>query len=149
LTTCSFDFLSSSITDRAFILTMCIAAYVAPLVFIGAAYTGIIWNVYSHSKCFRTLFTPSNQKNSKFSSKMRREISTAKVTSIAVVCWAIAWTPYAVVALMGISSDTAVLTPLAAQLPAVFAKTAAVYNPFGKKEIKMNPQFFYLFLKMP
>nr|QYF06590.1 rhabdomeric opsin [Acutuncus antarcticus] len=65
---------------------------------------------------------------------MRREIVAAKGTFIVVMCWTIAWTPYAVVALLGFASYTSLLTPLVAQLPAVFAKTAAVYNPFGNRK---------------
>ncbi|OWA54109.1 hypothetical protein BV898_18526 [Hypsibius exemplaris] len=44
-------------------------------------------------------------------------------------CWTVAWTPYTVVALMGFAAWTSQLTPLVAQLPAIFAKTAACYNP--------------------
>ena len=48
--------------------------------------------------------------------------------------------PYAVVALMGISTGHAGLTPVLAQIPALFAKTAAVYNPLGG--LKATRRFF-------
>jgi L-cystine uptake protein TcyP (sodium:dicarboxylate symporter family) len=138
LTTCSFDYLDSSTISQTFILAMCIGVYIGPLVLITASYSIITWNVYIHSKRLRTSQIPTNKNDLKFFSKMRREISTAKATFIVVVCWTIAWTPYAVVALLGFASYTSVLTPLVAQFPAVFAKTAAVYNPFGKLETKMK-----------
>jgi hypothetical protein len=109
---------------------MCIGAFATPLLLITAAYSIIICKVYLHSKSLKALHPPTNNEF-RFSSKMRREIRTAKVTFIVVVCWTIAWTPYAVVALLGIASYTSVLTPLVGQFPALFAKTAAVYNPFG------------------
>nr|QYF06593.1 rhabdomeric opsin [Acutuncus antarcticus] len=129
---CSFDYLDRSVTSRVFILAMCIGAYFLPLLLIVTAYFSIIWKVHTHSKCFRDSQAPTNPSISKFFSKRKREISTAKAALIVVICWTIAWTPYAVVALLGIASYTSLLTPLVVQLPAVFAKTAAVYNPLGK-----------------
>nr|QYF06589.1 rhabdomeric opsin [Acutuncus antarcticus] len=112
---------------------MCIGAYFLPLLLIVTAYCSVIWKVHTHSKSLRGSQIPTNPSISKFFSKMKREISTAKAAFIVVICWTIAWTPYAVVALLGIASYTSVLTPLVVQLPAVFAKTAAFYNPFGKR----------------
>nr|QYF06610.1 rhabdomeric opsin [Macrobiotus pallari] len=65
----------------------------------------------------------------------KREVKTAKIAAVIIGCWCIAWTPYAVVALIGIGTDGSYLTPIASQLPALFAKSAAVYNPIGKKRI--------------
>lgn len=42
----------------------------------------------------------------------------------------IAWTPYSVVALLGISDYRTYVTPLSSMLPALFAKSAACVDPF-------------------
>nr|QYF06591.1 rhabdomeric opsin [Acutuncus antarcticus] len=128
---------------------MCIGAYAAPLLLIAMAYAHITWKVHIYSRRFQNnnssvQFSSASQqketekKPKKMSRSMKREISTAKITFLVVMCWTIAWTPYAMVALIGIAGYSSALSPLAAQLPALFAKTAAVYNPFGKLKIKKN-----------
>jgi hypothetical protein len=46
------------------------------------------------------------------------------------VVWILAWTPYAVVTLIGTSGYANLLTPLTSMLPALFAKSAACIDPF-------------------
>ena len=40
-----------------------------------------------------------------------------------------AWTPYAMVCLIGCFGNRSVITPLVSQIPAFFAKTASCFNP--------------------
>ena len=44
--------------------------------------------------------------------------------------WIVAWSPYSVVSLIGISGHADLLTPLSSMLPALFAKSAACIDPF-------------------
>lgn len=41
-----------------------------------------------------------------------------------------AWTPYAIVALIGISGNIELISPLGSMVPAMFCKTAACLDPF-------------------
>lgn len=54
----------------------------------------------------------------------------AKVASGIIGLWVAAWTPYAVVALLGIFSKRHLITPLVSMVPALFCKTAACLDPF-------------------
>lgn len=58
------------------------------------------------------------------------ELSIAKIAVGLVALWLVAWTPYAVVALMGVSGHHHFLTPGVTMLPALFAKLSACINPF-------------------
>nr|QYF06618.1 rhabdomeric opsin [Macrobiotus sp.]QYF06621.1 rhabdomeric opsin [Macrobiotus sp.] len=64
--------------------------------------------------------------------KRRVDVKTTKTSVLVVIGWCVAWTPYTVIALLGILTDRSLLTPQVAHLPALFAKTAAVYNPISK-----------------
>nr|QYF06631.1 rhabdomeric opsin [Acutuncus antarcticus] len=116
---------------------MCIGAFVAPLGIIILCYLLIIYEVHTHSKKFKRAASDlkgkgSAQKKNDESAKKKKEVQTAKIACTITICWVVAWTPYAIVAIMGISFERAWLTPLVSQLPALFAKTAAVYNPLGE-----------------
>jgi len=54
---------------------------------------------------------------------------------INISLWVIAWTPFAVISLIGIHGNQKLLTPLVSTLPILFAKTSCLYNPiiYGKK----------------
>ena len=57
-------------------------------------------------------------------------MTIAKIVFGLVFFWVMAWTPYTVVSLLGISGYSSLLTPLSSMLPALFAKTAACVDPF-------------------
>ncbi|CAG7709019.1 unnamed protein product, partial [Allacma fusca] len=61
--------------------------------------------------------------------KQSVEIKIAKVAMLNVTLWIFAWTPFAVVCIMGVLGDQTKLTPLVSALPILFAKTSCVYNP--------------------
>ena len=57
------------------------------------------------------------------------QLKLTKVASGIIALWVLAWTPYAVVALLGIFRQRAVITPLVSMVPAFFCKTAACLDP--------------------
>ncbi|KAG7154882.1 Opsin Rh5-like [Homarus americanus] len=59
-----------------------------------------------------------------------RQVKLAKVASGIIGLWVVAWTPYAVVALLGIFSQKAIITPFVSMIPALFCKTAACLDPY-------------------
>ena len=46
-----------------------------------------------------------------------------------VLIWLLAWTPYAIVVLIGTLGDRQLVTPLVSQLPSMLAKTGSCFNP--------------------
>lgn len=61
---------------------------------------------------------------------VQAESKTARMAFIMSLCFLFAWTPYAMVSLYAvIRVPKPIISPLVASLPALFAKTAACYNP--------------------
>ena len=58
------------------------------------------------------------------------EMTIAKVVISLIGIWLISWTPYALVALTGISGNLRPLSPGVAMIPALFAKMSACINPY-------------------
>ncbi|KAI9549944.1 hypothetical protein GHT06_005214 [Daphnia sinensis] len=156
LTSCSFDYLSDDIGTRIFILIFFIAAWVCPLAAIIFCYAAIIRAVYyvrqnvtrgasdlgvekqRHRRSPSPIgnSTTPTAREKKIDNQLRGinqpnvEVAIAKIVAGLVVSWIIAWTPYSLIALLGISGQSHLLTPFSSMLPALFAKTAACVDPF-------------------
>ncbi|GAA55305.1 opsin-like receptor [Clonorchis sinensis] len=59
----------------------------------------------------------------------KADVEAAKTSIILVSLYLLAWTPYAVVCLMVLLGKMDDLSPIGSELPVLFAKTSAVYNP--------------------
>nr|QYF06620.1 rhabdomeric opsin [Macrobiotus sp.] len=111
---------------------------IAPMVVISYCYIHIVQEVRTYTKKFGVELGADIQKSISRYGKHKMDVKTTKTSALIVIGWCVAWTPYTVVALLGIFSDRSHLTPLAAHLPALFAKTAAVYNPISTVFIELN-----------
>ena len=60
----------------------------------------------------------------------KTEYQLAIIVIITIGVWFAAWTPYSVVALLGIFNGEQHITPLVSMIPALFCKTAACINPY-------------------
>ncbi|GAU95013.1 hypothetical protein RvY_06702 [Ramazzottius varieornatus] len=132
LVTCSFNVLDTTTSNRAYISLMCIGAYFLPLMIISVSYGKILSVIVHRATLLRTLSTTvcSHKANSTNERAARaQQIKSAKVSVCILLGWLLAWTPYCVVALLGVFGEKDYLTPMAYHLPSVFAKTAALYNP--------------------
>ncbi|XP_018655263.1 putative opsin-like receptor [Schistosoma mansoni] len=59
----------------------------------------------------------------------KADIEAAKTSIILVLLYLMSWSPYAIVCLMTLIGSRDSLTPFHSELPVLFAKTSAVYNP--------------------
>ena len=57
------------------------------------------------------------------------DVKAATTCAIIVMLFTIAWSPYTIIALIGIWGDQSLVTPYSNALPVLFAKTSAFYNP--------------------
>ncbi|CAG4993339.1 unnamed protein product [Parnassius apollo] len=134
LTSCSFDYLTEEMGPRYFIFTFFCAGWLAPFCTISFCYTSILQVVV----CQRNISTTgTNNHDQKLSSrhvkekvKRKAEIKLAFLVIIVIALFFISWTPYAIVALLGIFGQKHLITPTASMVPALFCKTAACINPF-------------------
>ncbi|XP_063698243.1 opsin, ultraviolet-sensitive [Culicoides brevitarsis] len=118
LTACSFEYLSPSKEAKIFMFTYFVFAWVVPLTII----------IYCYFYILRVVVSPKSIRSSK--DKNKTEIKLALVVIGVIGLWFLAWTPYSIVALLGISGNERYLTPLGSMIPAVFCKISACINPY-------------------
>lgn len=121
LTCCSFDYLDSSPNARLFMFTFFICVWLVPFIVIVYCYSQIVITA-SDEKRVRI-----NQCKNKLEQQQRK---LALIVFCVIGLWFIAWTPYAIVALLGIAGQNSTLTPLISMIPALFCKTAACIDPY-------------------
>lgn len=120
LTTCSFDYLNKTTDARIFMFIFFIFAWAIPFATIIFCYTKILQAVAATNQ----IRVQSNK------AKEKTEVKLAIVIVNIIMLWFIAWSPYAIVALIGISGHEDLLTPLLSMIPAIFCKTSACVNPY-------------------
>uniref|UniRef100_A0A182NH64 G-protein coupled receptors family 1 profile domain-containing protein n=1 Tax=Anopheles dirus TaxID=7168 RepID=A0A182NH64_9DIPT len=118
LTACSFDYLDRAYEARVFMFVYFLFAWLLPFVIISYCYARILIAVINANAI----------QSSK--SKNKTEVKLAGVVVGIIGLWFAAWTPYAVVAMMGVFGYEQYLTPLNSMIPAVFAKIAASIDPY-------------------
>lgn len=123
LTSCSFDYLDRSASNRIFILVFFFAAWAVPFFVITYCYTNIYRVVISGS-------SGASSRRGQEQEKRKTEVRLAGVVIGVVALWFVAWTPYAVVALLGVSGNSHLISPLSSMIPALFCKIASCLDPF-------------------
>lgn len=139
LTACSFDYLSDSERERVFMFLYFVFAWVIPLVLITYCYVHILRVVVGANRI------QSNK------DKNKTEVKLAAVVMGVIGLWFVAWTPYAIVALLGIFGHIDKLSPAGSMIPAVFAKVAACVDPYvyAVTHPRFRIEFGKLFLGHP
>ena len=166
LTTCSIDYLSQGLTYKSYLLSIFLALFLLPLVAIAVCYLFITRVVFQRRHLFPkstypdvVRLTRGEKKTTRHQvkSRMNVELKTARTAALAVLVYTISWTPYAVVAMIGMFGNVGLLTPLASQIPMMFAKASCIYNPFLytlshpklKKEMQSHlPRRLFVFLSL-
>lgn len=136
LTSCSFDYLDKTTGARIFMFVFFIFAWFIPFTTITYCYTYILKAV-SSSRHIR-----SSKDNNK------TEIKLSIIVIGVIILWFVAWTPYSIVALLGISGNEDKITPFGSMIPAVFCKASACINPYiySITHPKFRLEFSRLFL---
>ncbi|KAG6441511.1 hypothetical protein O3G_MSEX001867 [Manduca sexta] len=131
LTSCSFDYLTEELASRYFIFIFFCAAWLLPFCTISFCYISIFRVVV----CNRNITTQNQEqrlssKHVKERTKRKAEIKLAFLVMAVIVLFFVSWTPYAIIALLGIFGKKDLIKPLTSMIPALFCKTAACINPF-------------------
>ncbi|CAG9795063.1 unnamed protein product [Diatraea saccharalis] len=147
LTSCSFDYLTEETPPRYFIFVFFCAAWLAPFCTISFCYL----NIFREVVCNRNISTSNQEqrlssRHVKERVKRKAEIKLAFLVIAVIALFFISWTPYAVVALLGIAGKKDLITPITSMIPALFCKTAACINPFIY--IITHPKFRIEFKKL-
>lgn len=141
LVTCSWDYTTRTLSNRLYYLYLLFFGFVLPVSVLTFCYVAIFRFIVRSSREMTRMIMTSHVK-SPFSTaitsfrKRRRQtdVRTAMILlSLAVLCYT-AWTPYAIVSLIGqfgpVDEDGQFeLSPMATSIPAFLAKTAIVFDP--------------------
>lgn len=117
---------------KSHILATCIFLYFLPILIILGCYFFIVQAVFKHEEELRMQAKKMNVTSLRSNCDQQQvsaEIRAAKVAVINVTLWIFAWTPFALVCMLGTWNDPDFVTPLVSELPVLCAKTSAVYNP--------------------
>lgn len=131
LTSCSFDYLTEERLPKYFIFIFFCAAWLAPFCTISFCYLSI-FRVVAYTRSV-DMTNPDHQLSSrhvKEHTKRKAEIKLAFLVIAVIALFFISWTPYAVVALLGVFGRKDLITPISSMIPALFCKTTACINPF-------------------
>ena len=118
--------------NKTHILAACIANYVIPVMIIAGCYYSIVQAVFKHEEELRAQAKKMNVASLRSNNDQQQvsaEIRIAKVSIMNVSLWLTAWTPFAVICMMGTWGDVSKITPWISALPVLLAKTSCVYNP--------------------
>ncbi|XP_063724870.1 melanopsin-like [Symsagittifera roscoffensis] len=119
MTSCTFDYVTQDLTTRSFVIFMYIMVFMAPM----------LLNIYFYYSIFETVRN-SSASDKKEKKQQSKELAIAKVGLTCIVFFGIAWTPYALIALVGQFSGPENIPPRLSTLPALFAKSNCVYNAY-------------------
>lgn len=128
LITCCFDFITRDWETRLFILVLFVFGLTVPMIFIIFSYFRI-WQLSNAQSNAQSKSNSADQTPRKIKGK---DLRLAKVIIFLVAIFLIAWTPYSVIALLGQFGPSygGGLTPIMVMIPAIFAKSSTIYNPF-------------------
>ena len=130
-TSCTFDYLSKDIGTVIYLCSMYIGNFVLPVVIIAYCYIGIVKSLAKQHKEMQKTAERMGATARKADNHKQQEIQVAKVGALSVAAFLLSWTPYAVVTMMGLvfSQEDKMVTPYMAEIPVMFAKASASYNP--------------------
>lgn len=118
LTSCSFDYLDERLSARVFMFLFFVGAWVIPLTII----------VYCYAQIMKEVSATGKIQSNRTRQRVEHKLMIVIVNVIAL--WFVAWTPYSVVALIGVLGNKELLTPWSSMIPALFCKASACINPY-------------------
>ncbi|XP_014020063.2 teleost multiple tissue opsin 2b [Salmo salar] len=130
-TSCSVSWTLRTAQSHAYIICLFIFCLGLPIVIMVYCYFRLLWAVKQVGKIRRT-------------AARRREYHILFMVLTTVVCYILCWMPYGVVAMMATFGRPGIITPVAAVVPSLLAKSSTVINPLIY--ILMNKQFYRCFL---
>lgn len=112
LTSCSFDYLDDRLSAQIFIFCFFVGAWLIPLTTIVFCYAQIMKEVNATGR------VQSNR------SRQRVEKKLMFVVLNVIALWFFAWTPYSLVAMIGLFGNKQFLTPWSSMVPSMFCKVS-------------------------
>ena len=150
LVTCSWDYTSRNLSNRLYYVFLLVFGFVLPVAVLTFCYSSILCFILRSSRDITRLVLSndgvhfSNTTMSFLQRRKQKELRTALIILSLALLYVTAWTPYAVVSLIGqfgpVDDDGRMrLSPLTVSIPAFFAKSVIALNPLVY--VFTHPQF--------
>ena len=125
LTTCSWDYKTRTLSNRAYYVLS--AGFFLPILAIFFSYGRILLSLMSQTS---QTISPDSKNNVLLKLRRQTKIRTEKIVVSLILVYLAAWTPYAIVTIIGqFGPDDFQISPVATAILAYFAKTAVVIDP--------------------
>ena len=118
--------------NKTYILSAFLCLFGLSVFIIVGCYYHIVQAVFHHEDELRQQAKKMNVTSLRSNSEQQAvsaEIRIAKVAIINVTLWIMAWSPFAIICMLGTWGDVSRITPLVNELPCILAKTSCAYNP--------------------
>ncbi|VDP66121.1 unnamed protein product [Echinostoma caproni] len=131
-TSCSFDYISRDWPNLIFNTGLYIFGFALPVMVITLCYFEIVRFVRRNERELVKLQERSNDKStsSRTPGYRKVDVDAAKSAVLIIALFLMAWLPYATVCAAALFGCHENLNPFWTELPGLFAKTSAIYNPF-------------------
>ena len=151
LVTCSWDYTSRNLSNRLYYVFLLVFGFVLPVAVLTFCYSSILCFILRSSRDITRLVMSndgrvhfSNTTMSFLQRRKQKDVRTALIILSLALLYVTAWTPYAVVSLIGqfgpVDDDGRMrLSPLTVSIPAFFAKSVIALNPLFY--VFTHPQF--------
>ncbi|XP_055590752.1 opsin-3-like [Uranotaenia lowii] len=133
LTTCSFDYLTDDQDTKVFVGCIFTWSYAIPMIFICYFYARLFGHVRAHETMLKNQARKMNVESlaaNRNEKAQAVEIRIAKAAFTIFFLFVCAWTPYAIVTMIGAFGDRTLLTPFFTMVPAVCAKIVSCLDPW-------------------
>ncbi|XP_007541259.1 melanopsin-like [Poecilia formosa] len=125
-TSCSWDYMSFTVTVRSYTILLFVFVFFIPLAVIGTCYLAIFRAVRRAAQEVKRL---SSGETTKAYERLRGEWRMARVALGVILLFIVSWSPYSAVALTATAGYAHLLTPYMNSIPAIIAKASAIHNP--------------------
>ncbi|XP_056600832.1 opsin 4xb [Triplophysa dalaica] len=127
MTSCTWDYVSQNPASRSYTMMLCCFVFFIPLAVILYCYLLMFLSVRQAGRDLKRLSQKSGYVKQQ---SMKSEWRLAKIAALVIVVYVLSWAPYACVTLVAWAGYANILTPYSKTLPAILAKSSAIYNPF-------------------
>lgn len=100
-----------------------------PVFIIACSYIGIIRAVSRQAKEMGKTAEKMGAKTTSSDKERRQDIQLAKIAAGTITLFLLSWGPYGIFAVAGIHGFKHLVTPYTMQVPVMFAKSSAIWNP--------------------
>ncbi|KAI7813446.1 hypothetical protein IRJ41_016907 [Triplophysa rosa] len=124
---CTWDYVSQTPASRSYTMMLCCFVFFIPLAVIFYCYLLMFLSVRQAGRDLKRLWQKSGFVKQQ---SMKSEWRLAKIAALVIAVYVLSWAPYACVTLVAWARYANILTPYSKTLPAILAKSSAIYNPF-------------------